>query len=416
MNYRIEVAPRREWHDARGEKTKKQIIDFLKIQIDGVRTRDVYTVSADITPADAARIAEYLTNPVLQVSRVGGKALTADDNGCRYLVIVGFKPGVTDNVGRTAKEAVADIIGRKLTKDEDVYSSVEYLLYGAGLTAETVDTLARKLLANELIQTVKIFPASELDGELPLNMPRINAVGSIPVKEYNLEVSDDELVELSKKGTLALTLEEMKAIQGYFRVAEGRSEYGLNANPTDVELEVLAQTWSEHCKHKIFSATIDYKDLESGESFTVDSCYKSFIKKSTKEIAEDVDFLVSVFSDNAGVITFNDKVDICYKVETHNSPSALDPYGGAMTGIVGVNRDPMGTGQGAELLINVWGYCLGSPFTEDKDVPEGLLHPRRLRDGVHQGVIDGGNQSGIPYGYGWEYFDERYLGKPLVYC
>ena len=416
MNYRIEVAPRREWHDARGEKTKKQISDFLNIQVDSVRTRDVYTVSADITAAEAARIAEYLTNPVLQVSRVGGNALTSDDNGCRFLVVVGFKPGVTDNVGRTAREAVADIIGRKLAKGEDVYSSVEYLLYGADLTAEAVETIARKLLANELIQTVKIFAASELNGEIPLNMPTINAVGSVPVREYNLEVSDEELVELSKKGTLALTLEEMKAIQGYFRVAEGRAEYGLSANPTDVELEVLAQTWSEHCKHKIFSAVIDYKDLESGECITVDSCYKSFIKKSTKEIAEEVDFLVSVFSDNAGVITFNEKVDICYKVETHNSPSALDPYGGAMTGIVGVNRDPMGTGQGAELLINVWGYCLGSPFTEDKDVPEGLLHPRRLRDGVHQGVIDGGNQSGIPYGYGWEYFDERYLGKPLVYC
>ena len=416
MNYRIEVASRREWHDARAEKVKKQISDFLKIKVDSVRTRDVYTVSADITPADAARIAEYLTNPVLQVSRVGGNALTSDDNGCRFLVVVGFKPGVTDNVGRTAREAVADIIGRKLTKAEDVFSSVEYLFYGASLSADAVETIARKLLANELIQTVKIFKADELNGEIPLNMPVVNGAGSIPVREYNLEVSDDELVELSKKGTLALTLEEMKAIQGYFRVAEGRSEYGLSANPTDVELEVLAQTWSEHCKHKIFSAVIDYKDLENGETFTVDSCYKSFIKKSTKEIAEDVDFLVSVFSDNAGVITFNDKVDICYKVETHNSPSALDPYGGAMTGIVGVNRDPMGTGQGAELLINVWGYCLGSPFTEDKDVPEGLLHPRRLRDGVHQGVIDGGNQSGIPYGYGWEYFDERYLGKPLVYC
>ena len=416
MNYRIEVASRREWHDARAEKVKKQICDFLGIKVDVVRTRDVYTVSADITPADAARIAEYLTNPVLQVSRVGGKALTADDNGCRFLVVVGFKPGVTDNVGRTAREAVGDIIGRKLAKGEDVFSSVEYLFYGANLTVDAVETIARKLLANELIQTVNIFNADQLNGEIPLNMPTVNGVGSIPVREYNLEVSDDELVELSKKGTLALTLEEMKAIQGYFRVAEGRSEYGLSSNPTDVELEVLAQTWSEHCKHKIFSAVIDYKDLENGETFTVDSCYKSFIKKSTKEIAEDVDFLVSVFSDNAGVITFNDKVDICYKVETHNSPSALDPYGGAMTGIVGVNRDPMGTGQGAELLINVWGYCLGSPFTEDKDVPEGLLHPRRLRDGVHQGVIDGGNQSGIPYGYGWEYFDERYLGKPLVYC
>lgn len=416
MNYRIEVAPRREWRDSRGEKVKRQIADFLKIQIDNVRTRDVYTVSADISAAEAARIAEYLTNPVLQTGRVGGAALTGDDNGCRFMVAVGFRPGVTDNVGRTAAEAIGDIIGRRLRADEHVFSSVEYLLYGDKLVRDQVELVARKLLANELIQSVKVFAAAELNDGIPLNLPLVNAVGSAPVRKYDLEVSDAELEAISRKGVLALTLEEMKAIQGYFRRAEGREAYGLDANPTDVELEVLAQTWSEHCKHKIFSAVIDYRNLETGESITVDSCYKSFIKKSTREIGQEVDFLVSVFSDNAGVITFNDKIDICYKVETHNSPSALDPYGGAMTGIVGVNRDPMGTGQGAELLINVWGYCLGSPFTEEKDVPEGLLHPRRLRDGVHQGVIDGGNQSGIPYGCGWEYFDERYLGKPLVYC
>jgi len=222
-------------------------------------------------------------------------------------------------------------------------------------------------------------------------------------------------MEISRKGILALSLEEMKVIQRYFRKATGRDKVGLGSHPTDVELEVLAQTWSEHCKHKIFDAIIDYED-DKGEKLEITSCYKSFIKKSTHEIAKDVNWLVSVFHDNAGVIAFNDKVDLVYKVETHNSPSALDPYGGAMTGIVGVNRDPLGTGQGADLLINVWGYCLGSPFTAEKDVPEGLLHPRRLRDGIHKGVIDGGNQSGIPYGFGWEYFDERYCGKPLVYC
>ncbi|MBO5680614.1 MAG: phosphoribosylformylglycinamidine synthase, partial [Lentisphaeria bacterium] len=154
----------------------------------------------------------------------------------------------------------------------------------------------------------------------------------------------------------------------------------------------------------------------TGKTEKIRNLYKSYIKKTTKEIGEKVDWLVSVFTDNAGVIKFNDRFDLVYKVETHNSPSALDPYGGAMTGIVGVNRDPMGTGQGANLLLNVWGYCLGSPFTAQENVPEGLLHPRRLRDGVHKGVIDGGNQSGIPYGVGWEYFDDRYIGKPLVYC
>ena len=116
-----------------------------------------------------------------------------------------------------------------------------------------------------------------------------------------------------------------------------------------------------------------------------------------------------------GVIRFNDDWNLVMKVETHNSPSALDPYGGAITGIVGVNRDPFGTGRGAELLFNVWGYCLASPF-HDAPLPEGLLPPRRIRDGVHKGVIDGGNQSGIPYARGWEIFDERYIGKPLVYC
>ncbi|MBK6848119.1 MAG: hypothetical protein IPG96_11490 [Proteobacteria bacterium] len=128
-----------------------------------------------------------------------------------------------------------------------------------------------------------------------------------------------------------------------------------------------------------------------------------------------MDWLVSVFHDNAGVVRIAHDLNLVFKVETHNSPSALDPYGGAITGIVGVNRDPFGTGMGAALLANTWGYCLGSPFYA-APLPEGLLHPRRIRDGVHQGVIDGGNQSGIPYVRGFEYFDDRFIGKPLVFC
>lgn len=410
MNYRIEISPLRRWRDARGEGVKQQIADFLKINVDQVRTRSVYTVSADITDAEAAKAARELANPILQSGSVG----ETPAEGCDWLISVGFRPGVTDNVGRTAHEAIGDIVGRKLRDDEHVCSSVEYMISGK-LDRSSVENIARKLLANELIETVRIFDGAELKNGIPLFLPVITSDHQAVSREYNLEVSDGELVEISRKGILALTLEEMKVIQNYFRNAKGREAVGLNANPTDVEMEVLAQTWSEHCKHKIFDAEIDYDD-GSGKIQHIVSCYKTFIKKSTFEIGEKVDWLVSVFHDNAGVIKFNDKLNLVYKVETHNSPSALDPYGGAMTGIVGVNRDPMGTGQGADLLINVWGYCLGSPFTEDKDVPEGLLHPRRLRDGVHKGVIDGGNQSGIPYGLGWEYFDERYLGKPLVYC
>ncbi len=417
MIYRIEIAPKRKWHDARGEGVKKQIRNFLKLEVDEVWTRDVFTVDANITGDQAAAVAQLFANPVLHdASATAESAVRPEAATCDYMVAVGFKPGVTDNVGRTAREAIADVIGRKLNNDEAIYSSVEYLIYGRQLSFEDVNKIASDLLANELIESVRVFRGADVAKGIPLNLPVMKNIGGGVVRKYNLEVNDDALMEISRKGILALSLAEMKSIQNYFRHAKDREKFGLDQNPTDVELEVLAQTWSEHCKHKIFDAIINYENKENGKSERIVSCYKSFIKKSTHEIAEEVDFLVSVFNDNAGVIRFNDKVNLVYKVETHNSPSALDPYGGAMTGIVGVNRDPMGTGQGADLLINVWGYCLGSPFTEDKDVPPGLLHPRRLRDGVHKGVIDGGNQSGIPYGYGWEYFDERYLGKPLVYC
>ncbi len=415
--YRIELAPLPVWRDARGEAVTAQAQSVCGIKLDRVMTRDVYTLVSDCTDAEAEKIAALLHNPVLQMWRTGNAKSEnfVPAEKCDYLLRIGFKPGVTDNVSRTFRSAAADILGRKLREDEYVFSSTEYLLSGADLTEADVRTIGSKLLANELIQSSLVLPGSESEN-VPHNLPYVSTEEKVQVKKYNLEVSDEELVELSKKGILALSLEEMKSIQNYFRTATGREKYGLDANPTDVELEVLAQTWSEHCKHKIFSAEIDYENPETGEKTVIDSCYKTFIKDSTKEISGKVDWLVSVFKDNAGVIKFNDDCDIVYKVETHNSPSALDPYGGAMTGIVGVNRDPMGTGQGAELLINVWGYCLGSPFTDESNVPEGLLHPRRLRDGVHKGVIDGGNQSGIPYGNGWEYFDDRYIGKPLVYC
>jgi phosphoribosylformylglycinamidine synthase len=209
----------------------------------------------------------------------------------------------------------------------------------------------------------------------------------------------------------------MRAIRDHFAapaMRARRAALGLPASPTDVELECLAQTWSEHCKHKIFSARVHYVD-EHGREQWIDSLFRTYIRAATERIGREVDWLVSVFTDNAGIVRFNERFNVAYKVETHNSPSALDPYGGAITGIVGVNRDPMGTGIGCEMLCNVWGYCLGSPFFAG-ELPAGLMHPRRIRDGVHQGVIDGGNQSGIPWARGFERFDDRYLGKPLVFC
>ena len=407
MDYRIEMSVKPQWQDARGQGVVRRLSALPGLPpVRGIRTRSVYTVSADITPDEAAKVAHELADPVTR-SGIVGETPSADLN-YTWLIRVGFKPGVTDNVARTAWEAIGDIIGRKLSREEQVFSSIEYLVDSPEMTREQAQRIATGLLANVLIESVDVFSRDELvNSSIPLNKPVIKGLGEVIVRDYDLEVSDEKLMELSHKGTLALSLEEMKSIQGYFRQ--------LGRKPTDVEMEVLAQTWSEHCKHKIFAADIDYTTPD-GKTITISSLYKSYIKKSTKELQAEVPWLVSVFTDNAGVIRFNDRFDLVYKAETHNSPSALDPYGGAMTGIVGVNRDPLGTGQGADLLLNVWGYCLGSPFTDPINVPEGLLHPRRLRDGVHKGVIDGGNQSGIPYAVGWEYFDDRYIGKPLVYC
>ncbi|MBO4305014.1 MAG: phosphoribosylformylglycinamidine synthase [Lentisphaeria bacterium] len=416
MDFRIEISVKSKWNDSRAESVLRTIKSFTgRDDIKEIRTRDVFTVCADITKAEAERIGKELANPVTQTPVLGATSDIGFDYD--YIVSVGFKPGVTDNVGRTAHEAIGDIIGRKLRKDEQVFSSIEYFLKAPSLSKQDVAEITGKVLANELIESVRVLSRAEAEKEgIPLNKPLVSGnSGEGMVRIFDLNCSDEELLEISRKGILALSLEEMKSIQNYFHTCKDREKYGLTSEPTDVELEILAQTWSEHCKHKIFSADVDYED-EKGNHKKIRSLFKTYIFNSTNEIKKKVDFLVSVFKDNAGVVRFNDKLDLVYKVETHNSPSALDPYGGAMTGIVGVNRDPMGTGQGAELLINVWGYCLGSPFTRPEDVPEGLLHPRRLRDGIHKGVIDGGNQSGIPYGIGWEYFDDRYIGKPLVYC
>ena len=185
-------------------------------------------------------------------------------------------------------------------------------------------------------------------------MPLVRDQHKPRVAEINLDVSDDELMAISRKGTLALTLDEMKLIRDYFKqpkVLAERRKIGLGPNPTDVELETLAQTWSEHCKHKIFNADIDYsEDGADGKAVRskVNSLFKTYIRGSTDEIMKNADWLLSVFKDNAGVIRFANGYNIAIKVETHNSPSALDPYGGAITGIVGVRPRSGGDRHGLE--------------------------------------------------------------------
>jgi len=221
--------------------------------------------------------------------------------------------------------------------------------------------------------------------------------------------ADDELIEISRSRLLSLNLLEMRKIAAHYK-KKGR-------NPTDAELECLAQTWSEHCKHKVFNGIIDY--AENGKKELIDNLFKLTIRKATETIRKKrgaKDWCVSVFEDNAGVVEFDDDWHFAFKVETHNHPSALDPYGGANTGIGGVIRDPLGTGLGATPIFNNNIFCFAPPDLPHDKVPKGILHPKRIFKGVVAGVRDYGNRMGIPTINGSLHFDMRYLGNPLVYC
>lgn len=414
MTFRIEIGLRKGIRDPRGTGVVNQSRNFLHISVKGCITRDVYKVGVELPAKKQRDVLRAFTDPVSCRSALNRLPAPSFD----WLIEVGFKPGVTDNVGRTAATVVADVRGRGLSGDEMVGAGIQYFITGPELTRESVENIAWNLLANRLIQTAEIFSADEwakhpVDTTVPLMREKTKAT----IATIDLSGSDADLMKISKDGILSLSLEEMHAIRDHYTTPEiktKRKNAGLPEWPTDIELECIAQTWSEHCKHKIFAADVVYRD-EHGNEQTYHSLYKTFIKAATAEVSKSRNWLVSVFTDNAGVIKFNERYHLVYKVETHNSPSALDPYGGSITGIVGVNRDPMGTGIGSELLFNTWGYCLGSPFY-DGELPQGLMHPRRIRDGVHHGVIDGGNQSGIPWVRGFERFDDRFIGKPLVFC
>ncbi len=414
MITRIEIGILPEVPDPRGNALRESAAGIFGIELEDVRAIAVYKFASAMTADEADRVCKALADPVTEGAAVG----RWDPGPFDWAVTVGFRPGVTDNVGRTAHVLAADVLDRSIAEGEAVYTETTWIFRAPRATRDAVEQIALGILANPVIQTVRIESHDEWRAAgVDLSIPEVEGHSRIEIKTIALTGDDDELRRISSEGILSLSVNEMKTIRDHFAGADyldERRALGLGPVPTDAELEALAQTWSEHCKHKIFNATIRYREPGKPEE-TIRSLFKTYIQSATEEIGGDKDFLVSVFHDNAGVVRFNDQWNLVYKVETHNSPSALDPYGGAITGIVGVNRDPFGTGRGAVLLTNVWGYCLGSP-SYDKTIPEGLLHPRRIRDGVHLGVIDGGNQSGIPYARGFEWFDERYVGKPLVYC
>ena len=416
MVNRIEIGFRKNIRDALGEKIRRRIVENLRLDVERVDTIDVFTIEGDLNRTELRQAAAGpLSDPVIQRYAINrGLAGNFD-----WLIEVGFRPGVTDNVGKTATEAVELLIDRRTPLR--VYTSRQYVIRGA-IGRDDAERIASGVLANELIERYEIVDGRGWDPKRGMKptVPRVTGVDDPRVEEIDLNVPDAELMAISSRGTLALSLEEMKAIQAYMNdpaVLAERRKVGLGARITDMELEVLAQTWSEHCKHKIFNSLITYEEPD-GTRLEIDSLFASCIKASTKEIRRRLgadDWCLSVFVDNAGVIRFNDDWNLVFKVETHNSPSALDPYGGALTGIVGVNRDPFGTGKGARLIFNTDVFCFADPFY-DRPLPKRILHPRRIYEGVREGVEHGGNKSGIPTVNGCIVFDDRFLGKPLVYC
>ncbi|MEL6895171.1 MAG: phosphoribosylformylglycinamidine synthase subunit PurL [Planctomycetota bacterium] len=353
---------------------------------------------------------QLLVDPVTQrsiVGRVGGLSLAAapehvDDDATVVHVLP--KPGVMDP---TAESTLAVCRDAGFSIDA-VTTFRKYWM--PQMDAQQIQKICRRALSNDAIEQFVLGP---------LAMERLD-LGSVyefaPVSVEIRNLDDDGLQRLSKEGQLYLTLVEMQTIAQHFQE--------LGREPTDIELESIAQTWSEHCSHKTLAGRISYRGPSAdgtadGDQRQFDNMLKETIFAATQNIRKslgDQDWCVSVFKDNAGVVTFNESHHVCFKVETHNHPSALEPYGGANTGIGGVIRDPMGTGMGAKPFCNTDVFCFAPPETPVDSLPQGVLHPRRVMKGVVEGVRDYGNRMGIPTINGAVYFDPRYLGNPLVYC
>lgn len=410
MADRIEISTK--VNDTRSAVITKQIQD-LGYNIQSARFIEVYVINKDFTPEQIQQIAQMLTNPVSESFLINQK----QPDQITQALEIGFLPGVTDNIATTTKESIEDLTKDQFKfPDESVHTSHLILINGDITTEDTKEI--GKALANDLIQRITVVSAEEYaQNGMPTIVPKVEIKETPHTDEVNLDISEEELLKIgkegianedgSRRGPLALDKDYLEAIKQYFLETEKR-------NPTDIELESIAQTWSEHCKHTIFASPIDE---------VKDGLYKHYIKRATNDIRKakgDKDFCVSVFSDNAGGIIFDENWIITDKAETHNSPSALDPFGGAITGIVGVNRDCIGFGKGAKPIINKYGYCTGNPedkepIYRDQHLKTKALSPRRILDGIVDGVNVGGNCSGIPTPQGFVCFDEGYKGKPLVF-
>ncbi len=414
-------------NDTRANVWKKKIENLgFTGKITDIRLTDIYSIDKQFRHTQLQQIAAVLANPLIQTFNISSnkdKKIQNIYDKFNYALEIGYLAGVTDNIANTTREIIEDLLKVKFTQKEGVYTS-QIIYISGNFTHKDVQMIGSSI-ANSLIQTIHIKNLGDFkkDGGMDYIVPEIKLIRKNEISEVDLNVSDNELeiigkygiknIDDTRRGPLALDLTYMKTIQEYFNKKK--------RNPTDIELESLAQTWSEHCKHTIFADPID--NIKNG-------LFKHYIKRATEEIRKKksakgqsstgVDLCMSVFTDNSGAIAFDEQYLVTHKVETHNTPSALDPFGGSITGIVGVNRDTIGFGLGAKPIANYYGFCFANPKSDvslfkDANLSQKMLSGRRIMDGVIEGVNNGGNQSGIPTPAGFIYFDERYRGKPLVF-
>ncbi|MFH0790984.1 MAG: phosphoribosylformylglycinamidine synthase subunit PurS, partial [Candidatus Omnitrophota bacterium] len=425
MLYKIEVKEKPGIFDAVGEGIRKDIFDLGIKTAAEVQFIQVYIIEGGLSDDELKRICEELLvdkiaqdyviginpNPEPRTLPVPKNEVTSGNP--EYIIEVAYNSGVMDPVEESALKGIKDL---GIEKAAAFKTAKKYLIKG-NLSDQQLKTICDKLLYNKLIQHIVgtgLVPARNVG-----TGHQKESVGDGHARPVNYEfslitvdllsASDKRLEQISKQGQLFLNLAEMRQIQKYFKQ--------LGRNPTDCELETIAQTWSEHCWHKTFRGKIEYKEVTSHQSPVtrkINNLLKSTIMKVTKELNKP--WCVSVFKDNAGVIEFDDKHNVCFKVETHNHPSALEPFGGANTGIGGVIRDPMGTGLGAKPIFNTDVFCFGLPDYPFGKLPKGTLHPKRIMKGVVSGVRDYGNKMGIPIVNGAILFHDRFVGNPLVYC
>jgi len=365
------------------------------------RTAAGWLVEGNVSRADVERIARVLlADPVTETftaAEIGTAGLTAAVDGLPTVVHVLPRPGVTDPAGLTAAEALA-MLGHPGVA---VRSLKKYWL--PAMEPAAAASLARRLLANDAIHDVVVGP-------LALASLAGGGHWSFVRHTVSLEGLDDAaLAKLSRDRCLALSVAELVAVRDHFRT--------LGREPLEIELETIAQTWSEHCCHKTLTSPVAHEGPAGTARYA--NLLKETVFAATQEVRRRLgaaDWCVSVFRDNSGVVRFDGDHDICVKVETHNHPSAIEPYGGAATGLGGVIRDVLGTGLGAKPIANLDVFCVAPPDTPAAAIPPGVIPPRRLLAGVVAGVRDYGNRMGIPTIAGAVAFHPGYLGNPLVFC